>query len=361
MVTATAPMPSQRIVRKPKCVGNVRTKTLFDSAEDVTIFQRARVELWRGDVADFYATWRPPTVIVSDGPYGIGGFPGDPPTVDSLPAMYEPHIRAWSEAALPSTTLWFWNTELGWATVHPLLIKYGWEYRSCHVWNKGNGHVAGNANTKTLRKFPVITEVCVQYVRVVRLPAVNSDVDLPLRDWLRYEWDRTGLPYSKTNEACGVLNAATRKYFTKDHLWYFPPAEAFENLVAYANRHGNKRGRPYFSTDGVNSLRGAEWETLRAKFSCAFGVHNVWSEPPVRNGERIKNGAKAVHLNQKPLSLSKLIILASSEEGDVVWEPFGGMCTTAIASLQLKRRSYSAEILPHFFQLACERLETAHG
>jgi site-specific DNA-methyltransferase (adenine-specific) len=79
----------------------------------------------------------------------------------------------------------------------------------------------------------------------------------------------------------------------------------------------------------------------------------------VRNGERIKNGSKAVHLNQKPLSLSKIVVSASSDEGDVVWEPFGGMCTTAIASLQLTRRCFSAEILPDFFRLACERLETA--
>ena len=35
---------------------------------------------------------------------------------------------------------------------------------------------------------------------------------------------------SETNVASGVKNAASRKYFTPDHLWYFPPAEAFEKI-----------------------------------------------------------------------------------------------------------------------------------
>lgn len=317
---------------------------------------RGKGELYLGDALHFYNHWPKPRVIVSDGPYGVSGFPGDLPTVEGLPEWYELHIRAWSQRSLPSTTLWFWNTEFGWATVHPLLSKYGWEFRNCHIWNKGLGHVAGNANSRTLRKFPVVTEICVQYVRIVRLPAPGTE-PLPMKDWLRYEWERSGLPLSLTNKAAGVINAATRKYFTKDHLWYFPPADAFQRLVDFANRHGNPQGRPYFSIDGMQSLTGAEWESMRAKFHCLFGINNVWTEPPVRNGERMKNGSKAIHANQKPVSLMRIIIESSSDKGDVVWEPFGGMCTATIASLQLGRRCFSAEILPEFYELAKKRLE----
>ncbi|MHB8377872.1 MAG: DNA methyltransferase [Dehalococcoidia bacterium] len=334
---------------------------LLERTQEPAIFKRGNVEIWRGDTLRFYPVWKSPTVIISDGPYGVSGFPGDPPTAEHLPEIYEPHIEAWGRAALPSTTLWFWNTELGWATVHPTLVKHGWEYRSCHIWNKGSGHVAGNANTKTLRKFPVITEVCVQYVRVVTLPAPGAPGPLALREWLRHEWARTGLPFSRTNKACGVRNAATRKYFTKDHLWYFPPAEAFEQLVRYANRYGHRIGRPYFSIDGNRSVTAQKWDSLRAKFECRFGVHNVWNEPPVRNGERIKSGLRAVHLNQKPLSLIKLAIEASSDQGDVIWEPFGGMCTGAVAALQTQRSCFAAERVPEFFDLACNRLDTSDG
>jgi site-specific DNA-methyltransferase (adenine-specific) len=252
--------------------------------------------------------------------------------------------------------MWFWGTELGWATVHPLLLKHDWEFRNCHIWNKGKGHVAGNANTKTLRKFPVVTEVCVQYTRRLRFTAPGLDGPVELKKWLRHEWVRSGLPLALTNKACGVLNAATRKYFTQCHLWYFPPTDAFQKFVGYANTHGDPKGRPYFSLDGKRPLTGAEWETMRAKFNCVFGVNNVWTEPPVRGDERLKNGLTVLHSNQKPLSLIKLAVESSSDEGDVVWEPFGGMCTVAVASLQLRRRCFSAEVVPEFFEIAKARV-----
>ena len=64
-----------------------------------------------------------------------------------------------------ATTLWFWNTEVGWATVHPLLVANGWDYVQVITWDKGVAHIAGNVNGKTIRRFPVATEVCVFYQR----------------------------------------------------------------------------------------------------------------------------------------------------------------------------------------------------
>ncbi len=307
-----------------------------------------------GDALNYYDQWERPTVIVSDGPYGLNSYPGDPPTPEQLGDCYQPHVEAWSRFALPSTTLWFWNSELGWATVHPVLVAAGWEYRNCHIWDKGIGHIAGNSNTKTLRKFPVVTEVCVQYVKRVFFEIEGRQVTM--QEWLRHEWERSGLPLNQTNEACGVRNAATRKYFTKDHLWYFPPAEAFEALAAYANKHGKAKGRPYFSLDGKGPITGAEWSSMRAKFHCCNGTTNVWSVPAVRGDERLKDANQCVHMNQKPLRLLELCIQASSEAGDVVWEPFGGLCSGSIAAHKLKRRSYAAEILEEYYYVAIRRL-----
>lgn len=320
------------------------------------VVQRDGVELHLGDALDRYETWPAPTVLISDGPYGLRSYPGDPPTVESLAEWYRPHVEAWSKFALPSATLWFWNSELGWATTHPVLLANGWEYRGCHVWNKGLAHVAGNANSKTLRKLPVVTEVCVQYVRVVRLPSPASAEPLPLKEWVRAEWERTRLPFNLTNEACGVANAATRKYFTKDHLWYFPPAPMFEKLASYANANGAVTRWPYFSADGRRPLTGGEWEALRAKFYCPVGWNNVWNEPPVNGRERIKNGNRRLHANQKPLKLNELIIGVSSDPGDVVWEPFGGTATGTIAALRLGREGRCAEVLPEFYHMAAHRL-----
>lgn len=311
------------------------------------------IHLFCGDALELYESWEAPTVIISDGPYGVNGFPGDLVSPIGLDKWYEPHIKKWSELATPLTTLWFWNTEIGWATVHPMLEKYGWTYVSCCIWDKGMSHVAGNTNTKTIRHLPVVTEICVQYVKKP-LFHVN-EVTLSMKEWLRYEWGRTELPFSKTNEACGVKNAASRKYFSKCHLWYMPPAEAFEKIAAYANKYGKEEGKPYFSIDGKNPITRDEWADMRSKFYCPIGVTNVWQVPQLRSGERLKNNQKAIHLNQKPLSLIKRTIEMTSDINDVIWDPFAGLFTTAVASFELDRACYCSEIRQDIFEYGVKR------
>jgi site-specific DNA-methyltransferase (adenine-specific) len=325
------------------------------------VFRREDVAIHFDAAEKLYARWDSPVCIISDGPYGVSGFPGDERKAGSLAEWYEPHILAWSQRSTPQTTLWFWNTEVGWATVHPLLVANGWEYRCCNIWDKGLSHVAGNANTQTLRKFPVVTEVCVHYVKAAVFH-VNGKA-LSMQDWLRHEWKRTGLSFHLANEACGVLNAATRKYLTADHLWYYPPVDAFVKLAEYANQFGKAEGRPFFSKDGDRPLTGEEWGRMRAKFTCDVGVTNVWQEPQLGGAERIqgeRNGMRykfrSLHGSQKPLRFIELIVRASTEEGDLVWEPFGGLCPGAVVAYHLHRKYVAAEILPEFYSAAIERL-----
>lgn len=319
-------------------------------------FDHGRIKLYDDDASKLYKEWERPITIVSDGPFGVKGFPGDLATPTKLGEWYEPHIIQWSKYSTPQTTLWFWNTELGWATVHPYLVKNGWEYKACCIWDKGMSHVAGNVNSKTLSTLPIVTEVCIQYVRKAEFFINNTPMNM--QDWLRYEWSRTGLPFSKTNEACGLKNAATRKYFTKCHLWYMPPVEAFSRISDYANTYGDPSGRPYFSVDGEKTISPDEWQKYRAIFKCPIGMTNVWSEVQLKGQERIKIENKAVHNNQKPLSLISKTIEMSSNENDVVWDPFGGLFTTAIACLNLRRKCYSAEISKETYKHAIARIES---
>lgn len=315
----------------------------------------ANIKLYNDDVQNIYNTVHKPTVIISDGPYGVKGFPGDTDNPRLLPEWYEPHIKKWSEIATPQTTLWFWNTEIGWAMVHPILEKYGWEYKATQVWDKGKGHIAGNVNTKSLSKFPIVTELCVQYTK--KLTFKDGDDTISPKEWLRKEWLRTGMPLNKTNEACGVKNAATRKYFTQCNLWYMPPNDAFEKIVNYANEFGKPEGRPYFSIDGENSLSKQDWDDLQPKFYCPFGYTNVWNVPALHTSERLKINGKAIHTNQKPLSLMELIIEISSDEGDLVFEPFGGLFTGAVASHKLGRNYISSEITPEVYSHGSKRFD----
>jgi site-specific DNA-methyltransferase (adenine-specific) len=317
------------------------------------------IQIELGNSINLYSKWPTPMAIISDGPYGLSSYPGDLKSPDRLADWYEPHIEQWSRFATPATTLWFWNSELGWASVHGALNRHGWEYRNCHIWDKGMAHVAGNSNGSTLRKFPVTTEVCVQYTKRPVFPSPSGPRSM--KEWLRSEWLRSGLPLSKTNAACGVKNAATRKYFTQCHLWYYPPPEAFEMLASYANQHGRRAGRPYFSVDGKRPVTRAEWAAMRSKFNFKNGITNVWQVPAVRDGERVKGREGYVHMNQKPLILMVRCIEASTDPGDVVWEPFGGLCSATVAAGMTKRRGFAAEINPRFFAAAANRLAETDG
>ena len=315
--------------------------------------------IYHSDSLHMYEHWPEPTCIIADGPYGLGKFPGEPKTPHGLGEWYAPHIAAWSKHAAPDCTLWFWNTELGWAGVHPVLEQLGWQYEELNVWDKGIAHIAGNVNSKTIRGMPVVTEVAVRYTRKNRLNAPRSQA-LTLKEWVRSEWLRSGLQMYKANEACGVRNAATRKYLTECHLWYFPPAEAVQAMADFCTKYGaSDGGWPYFSLDGVKAFDAKRWVRMRSKWNHAHGLTNVWQAPPVHGGERVKSDDGYLHANQKPLALMKLQIQACTDAGDVVWEPFGGLCSATMMASQLGRRAFAAELYPDYYNAAKKRLRDA--
>ncbi|MFD6093954.1 DNA methyltransferase [Oerskovia sp. NPDC060338] len=323
-----------------------------------------------GNALDSYPAWPGPDVIMSDGAYGVRGFHGDTVGPEGLVDWYRLHIEAWSAAAKPSTTLWFWNTEVGWANVHPVLEANGWRYVQTVTWDKGISHVAGNVNGRTIRRLPVVSEVVVLYERDLVL---ESDIGpMQVQEWLRHEWQRSGLPLYKSNEACGVKNAATRKYLTKDWLFYFPPGEMVERMAAYCTEHGRVADRPYFSIDGLTVPIAKEWDGLRRVWNHQHALTNVWQRPSLHDSERLKGsmrraaprvykptGTSAAHLNQKPLDLMERLIAASSQPGDVVWEPFGGLASGSVAAVALGRRAYVSELDAEFARVGRERLEIA--
>jgi site-specific DNA-methyltransferase (adenine-specific) len=212
-----------------------------------------------------------------------------------------------------------------------------------------------------------VTEVCAFYQRRLTLPGPAGN--MPVKEWVRSEWTRSGLPLSQANAACGVKNAATRKYLTKDWLWYWPPGEMTERLAAYANAHGRPSGWPYYSLDGERPVTAKEWDALRYRWRHAHGLTNVWSRRPLHDTERLKGtlrraaprvynptAASSAHLNQKPVEFMERLIAAVTEPGEVIWEPFGGLCSGSLAAVTLGRRAFAAETDPAFADLAAKRL-----
>ncbi len=78
---------------------------------------------------------------------------------------------------------------------------------------------------------------------------------------------------------------------------------------------------------------------------------NVWEISRVRfKMEEYEN-----HPTQKPEALLSRIILASSNEGDIVLDPFGGSFSTASVAVQCNRRAVSFDIDPSYFKIGIRR------
>ena len=63
------------------------------------------------------------------------------------------------------------------------------------------------------------------------------------------------------------------------------------------------------------------------------------------------------HPTQKPVALVERCVLAATNEGDLVLDPFGGGGTTAIACLRQHRRSVAIELDSNHCELAAKRLK----
>jgi site-specific DNA-methyltransferase (adenine-specific) len=81
-------------------------------------------------------------------------------------------------------------------------------------------------------------------------------------------------------------------------------------------------------------------------------MKSVWEIKPPEAWE--KRFGK--HPTQKPVALLERILLASSNEGDLVLDPFSGSGTTALAALGLHRRAIGCEFSLDFLSLSLRRL-----
>ncbi|MFC1937234.1 DNA-methyltransferase [Chloroflexota bacterium] len=82
-------------------------------------------------------------------------------------------------------------------------------------------------------------------------------------------------------------------------------------------------------------------------------MRNVWEVSPPQPKEK----AHGKHPTQKPLKLLERIILASTNEGDVVLDPFNGSGTTGLAALKLGRKYVGIEISQEYLDLTIKRIE----
>jgi site-specific DNA-methyltransferase (adenine-specific) len=80
-------------------------------------------------------------------------------------------------------------------------------------------------------------------------------------------------------------------------------------------------------------------------------MSDVWNIPTTGLWEK----TCGKHPTQKPLRLLYRIILASTEEGDLILDPFAGSCTTGIAAYLLNRKFIGFDQSEEFLKLGAAR------
>ena len=86
--------------------------------------------------------------------------------------------------------------------------------------------------------------------------------------------------------------------------------------------------------------------------------NNIWVDiPPINSQANERIG----YPTQKPLALLERIIKASSNEGDIVLDPFCGCATACVAADKLGRKWVGIDISPKAVELVNMRLQQTMG
>lgn len=89
-------------------------------------------------------------------------------------------------------------------------------------------------------------------------------------------------------------------------------------------------------------------------FTDQKNMHNFIESPICMGAERLKNPK---HPAQKPVQILKHIIQIASNSNDVVFDPFMGVASSAIAALELNRIFYGCEINKDYYNAGVERVK----
>lgn len=88
-------------------------------------------------------------------------------------------------------------------------------------------------------------------------------------------------------------------------------------------------------------------------------MRSDWVIPICGGPERLKKGGQKVHPTQKPEALLYRVMLATTDRGDVVLDPFFGTGTTGAVAKRLGREWIGCEREGTYREAAMERIETA--
>ncbi|MDD3534892.1 MAG: DNA methyltransferase [Candidatus Cloacimonetes bacterium] len=172
----------------------------------------------------------------------------------------------------------------------------------------------------------------------------SSAIEMVLKKYLfvrnRITWEREKGRGAKTNwKNCSEdIWFATK---SKDYVFNVEDVKITRRVIApYRDENGNPK----------------DWkETENGNFRVSF-PSNLWTDITIPFWSMPEN---TDHPTQKPEKLIAKLILASSNEGDLVFDPFCGSGTTLVVAKKLNREFCGIEIDEYYCALSLKRIELA--
>jgi DNA modification methylase len=206
----------------------------------------------------------------------------------------------------------------------PYFDELGLELRQQIIIDKGMRSVSGRA-TKNYRIFPNVTESCL---------FITKDNKKFIKPFLKEHQVKQGLSSKEINEALGVKSNGGGMwsiYTGKNICEQFPTNELWDKLQ--------------------NILKfDLKYTDVAQTFNPEMGITDVWRDIDFYKENR-------VHPTQKPLTLIKRLISASSNVGDLVVDPFAGSGSTAISAIQLNRNFITIDSDENYYKEVLNRVE----
>ncbi|MEF9984698.1 MAG: site-specific DNA-methyltransferase [Oscillospiraceae bacterium] len=210
----------------------------------------------------------------------------------------------------------------------PILEENGFELRQQIVLNKGIQAVSGRA-TKNYKIFPNVTE---------SILFLYKDPKPFVKDFLKLRQSELGYTSKQINEQLGVKSNGGGMWsiYTGKNICKQLPTEEYwsklQNILSF--------DIPY--------------SKISQTYNAQMGLTDVWNDINFY-GEKSR-----IHPTQKPLDLITRLISASSNDDDIVLDPFIGSGTTAISCIKNNRFYIGFENNFEYYNAARARIDSSY-
>jgi DNA modification methylase len=216
-------------------------------------------------------------------------------------SWFKPIMQEISRISKHSCSLWLFGYAYQLSYLIPIVEAQGFTYRQHITIDKGLRSVAGRTSNK-LKMFPTATEYVVYF---------HKESRGLIREYLQKK-------QAETKKSSKDINLHLGKAINGGGTWSTIAGVKQKN-IQYPTREDWDKLSELFGDMTMN------YDEVVFKFNPIQGLTDVWTDINFYDTKYPKK-----HPTQKPFKLIERLLLSSTDEGDVILDPFMGSCMTGL-------------------------------